>query len=66
MPKFSRKYPLVLKKKLDFVIFAIFSNSGYLGYSTWPNFIILKPWMQVMLPVKFENCRSSGFIEDDV
>ena len=41
MPKFSPKYPMVLEKK--FIFFAIFSNSGHLGYSTWPNFTILRP-----------------------
>ena len=50
----------------DIVIFmfcAIFSNGGHLGYSTWPNFTILKPWSQAMLHVKFENCRCSSFRE---
>ena len=53
-------------EKVDFVIFAIFSNGGHLGYSTRPNFIILRPWWQVMLHVKFENCRCNSFIEKDV
>ena len=52
--------------EVDFVVFAIFSNSGHLGYSTRSNFIILRHWSQVMLYVKFENCRSSSFIEEDV
>ena len=50
--------------KVDFVIFAIFNNAGHLRYSTCPNFTILRPWSQVKLHVKFENCRSGGFIED--
>ena len=53
-------------EKTDFVIFAIFSNGGHLGYSSWPNFIILRPWCQVMLHVKFENCRCNSFLEKDV
>ena len=28
---------------VDFVIFAISSNDGHLGFSIWPNFTILKP-----------------------
>ena len=59
-PKISSGYG----EEVDFVVFAFFSNSGYLGYSTWPNFTILRPWSQVMLHVKFENCRSRSFIED--
>ena len=45
-----------------FFFFANFSNGGHLRYSTWPNFTILRLWSQVMLHVKFESCRSSGFI----
>ena len=53
------------EEEVDFVVFAIFNNSGHLGYSTLSNFTILRPWRQVMLHVKFENCRSSSFIEED-
>ena len=53
-------------EKVDFVIFAIFSNGGHLGYSTRPNFINRTPWCQVMLHVKFENLRCNSFIEKDV
>ena len=53
-------------EEVDFVIFDISSNGGHLGYLTWPNFTILRLLSQVMLHVKFENCRSSGFIEEDV
>ena len=53
-------------EKVDFVIFANFSNGGHLGYSTSPNFIILRPWCPVTLHVKFENCRCNSFIEKDV
>ena len=38
MPEFSGS-----GEEVDFVIFAIFSKSGHLGYSTWPNFIFLRP-----------------------
>ena len=40
-------------EKVDFIIFAIFSNGGHLGYLTWPNIIILRPWWQIMLQIKF-------------
>ena len=30
--------------EVDFVVFAIFSNSSHLGYSTRSNFTILRPW----------------------
>ena len=53
-------------EEVDVVIFAIFNYSGNLGYSTCPNFTVLRPGSQVMLHVKFENCRSSNFIEEDV
>ena len=51
-------------EEVNFVVFAIFNNGGHLGFLARPNFTILRPWSQVMLHVKFENCRSSGFIED--
>ena len=54
------------EEKFDFVIFAIFSNGGHLGYSTRLKFIILRPWWQVVLHVKFENCRCNSFIEKNV
>ena len=50
--------------EVDFVILAVFSNSGHLRHSTWPNFTILRLWSQVMLHEKFENHRSSTFIEE--
>ena len=46
-----------------FCYFWIFSNGGHLWYSTQLNFTISRPCSQVMPHVKFENCRSSGFIE---
>ena len=49
--------------EVDFVIFAIFSNGGHLGYLTGPNFTIMRPWSQVMLHVKFESCRCNSFME---
>ena len=51
---------------VHFVVFATFSNSGHLGYSTWPNFIILRPWSQIMHHENFQNCRSSSFKDEDV
>ena len=53
-------------EEVYFVVFAIFSNSSHLGYSTGPNFTIQRPWSQVMLHVKIDYCRSSSFIEEDV
>ena len=53
-------------EEADFIIFVIFGNVGHLGYSTQPSFILLRTWRQVMFHVKFENCRSSCFIEEDV
>ena len=53
-------------EEVDFVVFAIFSNGGHLGFSTWPNFTILRPWSQVMLHVKFENHGTSSFREEVV
>ena len=53
-------------EKVDYVVLAIFSNGGHLGYSTGPNFTILRPWSQILLHVKFQNCRSSNFIEEAV
>ena len=50
----------------SFVVFVILSNSGNLGFSTRPNFTICIPGSQVMLHVKFQNCRSSNFIGEDV
>ena len=42
-------------KGINDVIFPIFRNVGYFEFLTWPSFIILIPWSQVMLHVKFEN-----------
>ena len=50
-------------EEADFNIFAIFSNSGYLGYLICPNFIILRPWSLIMLHVKFDNNWCYGFRE---
>ena len=56
----------IVSGEVDFVTFAVYSKGGHLGYSTSPNFTILRTWSQVILHVKFENCRSSGFIEENV
>ena len=50
----------------DFVIFAILVTVANLDIRSDPIFPILTPWNQVMLHMKFENCKSSGFIEQDV
>ena len=74
---FFDEYPLIFHAKMQpkiscgsgekvLLFLPIFSNGGHLGYSTWPNFIILRPLWQVMLHVKFENCRCNSFIEKDV
>ena len=52
--------------EVDLVNFAIFNNGSHPGHLTRPNFTFLRPCSQVMLHVKFENCRFSGFIEEDV
>ena len=48
--------------KFDFSGLAISSNSGHID-SDQPEFIILQPYSLVMLHVKFENHRCSGFRE---
>ena len=48
--------------EVDFVIFAFLVIAAILDIR--PNFTIRRPWSQVMLHVKFENCRSSCVIED--
>ena len=50
-------------EEIDFVIFAIFSNGGHLGYTTWPNFTSLRPWRPIMLQVKFDKNCCNDFIE---
>ena len=52
---------MVLEK--NFIVFAIFSNGGLLGFLTWPNFTILKPWRLIMLLVKSDNNWCSDFWE---
>ena len=44
----------------DFICFAIFSNGGYLELSTRLNFTFLKPWILIMLHMKFKIHGSSG------
>ena len=61
--KFQPKISRSSGEEVYFVIFAIFSNRGHLGYLTWPNFTILRPWSQVMLHVKFDNNWCNGFRE---
>lgn len=63
--KFSQIYLVILEKKLILFILASFSNSGRLGYSTYSNFVTLRPWSQVILHVKFENYGYSGLIGED-
>ena len=52
MYNFSQIYKVVLEKKSDFIVFAIFSNSGHLGFWTKLNFVIQKPCSVVMQHVK--------------
>ena len=51
-------------EEVDFVAFA--SKVAILDIRPYPFFTILRPWSQIMLHVKFENCRSGSFIEEDV
>ena len=46
--------------RVDNYSFAIFSNSGYLEFSTRLNFTILKPWDLIMLHMKFKIHGCSG------
>ena len=50
-------------EEVDFIVFAMFSNDGHLGFLTQPNTIILKPWSLIMLHVKFDNNWCNGFRE---
>ena len=49
-----------------FVVCAILATAAILDIRPDPNFTVLRHWSQFMLHVKFENCRSSSFIVDDV
>ena len=55
-----------LEKKSILLFLLFFSNGGHLGHLAWPTFTIPRPWSQFMLHVKFANCRSSSFLEEDV
>ena len=61
--KFQLNIPSGSGEKVNFVGFAIFSNSGHLGFSTRLNFTILKPCSLIMQQVKFDNHGCSGFRE---
>ena len=63
--KISAKYtvPYGPGDNVCFIGLAIFSNSGHFFFLTRLNFIILKPCSLVMLHVKLENLRCSGFRE---
>ena len=50
-------------EEVYFLVFAIFSNNSHLGFLTWPNFIILKPWSLIILHVEFDNNWCNGFRE---
>ena len=54
---FLAKIPSGSEEEEDayFVVFAILSDDGHLGFSTWQNFTILKPCSLVMLHVNFNN-----------
>ena len=48
-------------EKVDFYGFSFFSIGGHLGFLTRLTFIGLKPCSLIMLHVKFEIHRCSGF-----
>ena len=61
--KFQPNIPSRSGENDDFISFAIFSDGGHLEFSTRLNFTILKPWSLIMLHVKLEIHRCSGFKE---
>ena len=61
--KFQENISSHSEEKVDFNGFAIFSISGHLGFSTRLNLTGLKPCSLIILHVKFEIHRCSGFKE---
>ena len=61
--KFQLNIPSRSGENGDFNIFAIFSKGGHLEFSTRLNFIILKPWILIMLHTKFKIHECSGLRE---
>ena len=61
--KFQLNIPSHSGEKVDFHVFAIFSIVGHLGFSTRLPFTGLKPCSLILLHVKFEIHRCSGFKE---
>ena len=66
MPKSSQKYPVVLEKTFILLFVLFLATAAILDIRPDPNFTVLRHWSQFMLHVKFENCRSSRFIVEDV
>ena len=64
--KFQPNIPSRSGENDDFISFAIFSNGGHLEFSTKLNFTILKPCSLIMVHVKFEIHRCSGFREKSI
>ena len=62
--KFQPTIPSHSGEKVDFNGFAIFDIGGHLGFSTRLTFTGLKPCSLIMLHVKFESHRCSGFREN--
>ena len=61
--KFQPNIPSHSGEKVDFDGFASFCIGSHLGFSTKLNFTGLKPCSLIMLHVKFETHRYSGFRE---
>ena len=59
--KFQLNIPSHSGEKVDFHGLAIFSIGGHLGFLTRLPFIRLKPCSLILLHVKFETHRCSGF-----
>ena len=62
-PKIQPNIPSHSGENVDFNCFATFSIGGDLGFSTRLTFTGLKPCSLIMLHVKFEIHRCSGFRE---
>ena len=61
--KFQLNIPSRSGENDDFISFGISSNGGHLEFSTEVNLSILKPWILIMLHMKFKIHGCSGLRE---